>query len=204
VSHAAGALPLADGQREVLASLSRSTTAQHRQVLRARVLLMAADGVSNMDIVKAVGVSRPTVQSWRAGFAADGLAWVGAKVGEGRGRKPSIPDAMVARIVELTLHSKPEGRTHWSCRTMAEQVGVSAATVQRIWAARGLRPHRTQTFKLSTDKRFEAKLIDVVGLYLNPPDKAVVLCMDEKSRAPRGADVAVQEEVSAAGHRSDR
>lgn len=87
---------------------------------------------------------------------------------------------------------------------MAAKVGVSAATVQRVWDARGLKPHRTETFKLSNDKRFEAKLVDVVGLYLNPPDKAVVFCMDEQSRAPRGADGSVQEEVPAAGHRSDR
>jgi hypothetical protein len=87
---------------------------------------------------------------------------------------------------------------------MAARVEVSSATVQRVWSARGLRPHLVETFKLSTDKRFEEKLVDVVGLYLNPPDQAIVLCMDEKSRAPRSADVAVQEEVPAAGHRSDR
>jgi len=165
-----------------LESLSRSTTVQHRLVLRSRVLLLAADGVSNVDIADAVGVSRPTVLSWRSAFAAQGLPWVGAKIAEGRGRKPSIPDAKVAEIVHLTLHTKPEGQTHWSCRSMAKKAGVSPATVQRIWAARGLAPHRVDTFKLSGDKRFEEKLVDVVGLYLNPPDKAVVLCMDEKSQ----------------------
>ena len=85
-------------------------------------------------------------------------------------------------IVELTLHSKPEGQTHWSCRSMAQVVGVSPATVQRIWSARGLKPHLVKTFKLSNDRSFEEKLIDVVGLYLNPPDQAVVLCVDEKSQ----------------------
>jgi transposase len=138
--------------------------------------------MSNVDIAEAAGVSRPTVQAWRKSFAAEGLPWVGAKIAKGRGRKPSIPEAKVAEIVELTLHSKPEGETHWSCRSMAKQAGVSPATVQRIWSARGLQPHRVETFKLSNDKRFEAKLVDVVGLYLNPPDKAAVLCADEKSQ----------------------
>jgi Homeodomain-like domain len=172
-------------------------------VQRAQVLLHAADGVSNTDIAVLAGVTRMTVRAWRAEFAERGLADLG-KVAAGRGRKPSIPQAVIDQIVELTLHSRPEAATHWSCRSMAAKVGVSPATVQRVWDARGLKPHLVETFKLSTDKRFEEKLVDVVGLYLNPPDKAVVLCMDEKSRAPRGADVSVQEEVPAAGHRSDR
>jgi len=100
----------------------------------------------------------------------------------GRGRKPSISDEKVAEIVRATLHDKPAGETHWSCRSMARAQGVSPATVQRIWSARGLKPHLVKTFKLSNDKRFEDKLVDVVGLYLNPPEQAVVLCMDEKSQ----------------------
>jgi transposase len=175
-------LALSESQRQVLETLSRSSTAQVRLVQRAQVLLLAGDGVSNVDIAGSVGVSRPTVQSWRASFAADGLTWMGAKIATGRGRRPSIPDAKVCEIVDLTLHSKPEGETHWSCRTMAKKAGVSKATVQRIWKARGLAPHRVDTFKLSNDRRFEEKLVDVVGLYLNPPDKAIVLCMDEKSQ----------------------
>jgi transposase len=170
-----------DGQREILVSLARSRTAEHRLVQRARVLLYAADGVSNNDIVALVGVSRPTVLAWRADFAERGLSDMG-KVAAGRGRKPVISQETVDRIVELTLRSKPEGATHWSCRTMAAAIGVSPATVQRVWAARGLKPHLSETFKLSNDKRFEEKLVDVVGLYLNPPDQAVVLCMDEKSQ----------------------
>jgi transposase len=204
MSSAAAPLALLDSQREVLETLSRSTTAQFRLVQRARVLLLAADGVSNVEIAELSGVSRPTVLAWRNAFASEGLSWVEAKIAKGRGRKPTIPEAKVAEIVELTLHSKPEGQTHWSCRSMARKAGVSPATVQRIWSSRGLRPHRVDTFKLSNDKRFEEKLVDVVGLYLNPPDKAVVLCLDEKSRAPRGADGAVREEEPAAGHRSDR
>jgi transposase len=120
------------------------------------------------------------VRVWRSRFSEEGLAKLG-KVRAGRGRKSSIPQAKIDEIVALTQHSKPAGHTHWSCRTMARQVGVSPATVQRVWAARGLKPHLVNTFKLSNDPRFEEKLIDVVGLYLNPPDKAIVLCCDEKS-----------------------
>jgi len=100
----------------------------------------------------------------------------------GRGRKPSIPPEKVQAIVHATLHEKPPGETHWSCRSMAKAQGVSPATVQRIWSARGLRPHQVKMFKLSNDKRFEEKLVDVVGLYLNPPEKAIVLSLDEKSQ----------------------
>jgi transposase len=99
----------------------------------------------------------------------------------GRGRKPSIPSEKVAEIVRRTKEETPAGETHWSCRSMAKVAGVSPATVQRIWSARGLKPHLVKTFKLSNDPRFEEKLVDVVGLYLDPPEKAIVLCMDEKS-----------------------
>jgi transposase len=145
------------------------------------VLLLAGDGVSNSDISEVVGVSRPTVLAWRGQFEREGLTEFG-EVAPGRGPKPSISEEKIAEIVELTLHSKPEGQTHWSCRSMAHVVGVSPATVQRIWSARGLKPHLVKTFKLSHDRSFEKKLIDVVGLYLNPPDQAVVLCVDEKSQ----------------------
>ena len=105
------------------------------------------------------------------------------RVRPGRGRKASIPAEKVDKIVRATLHDKPAGETHWSCRSMAKAQGASPATVQRVWSARGLQPHRVETFKLSNDKRFEEKLVDVVGVGdLNPPDKAVVLCMDEKSQ----------------------
>ena len=101
------------------------------------------------------------------------------KVRRGRGRKPSIPAEKVAAIVHATLHETPPGHTHWSCRTMAKAQGVSPDTVQRIWSGHGLKPHLVKTFKLSNDPRFEEKLTDVVGLYLNPPEKAIVLCVDE-------------------------
>jgi len=135
-------------------------------------------GWRNTRIAARVGVNPTTVRSWRSRFAEEGLAKLG-RVRSGRGRKSTIPQAKIDEIVELTRNSKPAGHTHWSCRTMAAQVGVSPATVQRVWAARGLKPHLVKTFKLSNDPRFEEKLIDVVGLYLNPPDNAIVLCLDE-------------------------
>ena len=181
MSRAAAPLAISDGQREVLEALAGSRAAAHRVVQRAQVLLLAADGVSNTEIGEVVGVSRPTVLAWRGQFEKDGLTGFG-EVAKGRGRKPSISDEKVAEIVDLTLHSKPEGETHWSCRSMATRAGVSSASVQRIWSARGLKPHLVKTFKLSNDQHFEDKLVDVVGLYLNPPDQAVVLCMDEKSQ----------------------
>jgi transposase len=181
MSGAAARLVLEEGQRELLESVARSGTSAHRLVARARVLLAAADGVSNSEIAARVGVSRPTVLAWRAEFAKRGL-WRFGQVAPGRGRKPSIPQATIDRVVELTLHHRPADATHWSVRSMAREVGISPATVQRIWDARGLKPHLVKTFKLSTDPRFEEKLVDVVGLYLNPPDQAVVLCMDEKSQ----------------------
>jgi len=164
----AAALVVSEGQREALEVITRSQTAPFRQVQRARVLLLAVEGVANARIAEQVGVTATTVRAWRSRFAQDGLAKLG-KVREGRGRKPSIPQDMIDEIVRLTQHSKPVGQTHWSCRTMAAHVGVSPATVQRVWAARGLKPHLVKTFKLSNDPRFEEKLIDVVGLYLNPP-----------------------------------
>jgi transposase len=178
---AASPLSMTDGQREVLEAIVRSHTIAVRLLRRAQVLLLAADGVSNVEIAERCDVSRPTVLAWRTRFESDGLTKLG-EVAKGRGRKASIPAEKVAEIVELTLHHKPEGETHWSTRTMADRVGVSKDSVRRIWSELGLKPHRVDTFKVSTDPRFAAKLIDVVGLYLNPPDKAVVLCMDEKSQ----------------------
>ena len=174
-------MPLAPGQRDVLEKLSRSRTARHHDVQRARALLLAADGVANTGIGAQLGVSPTSVSNWRARFGEEGLALFGP-IRPGRGRKPSIPQEKVEEIVQATLHEQPPGETHWSCRSMAEAQGVSPSTVQLIWSARGLQPHRVKTFKLSNDKRFEEKLVDVVGLYLNPPENAIVLCMDEKSQ----------------------
>lgn len=181
MSAPAAALSLSDGERETLERLARAQSVPHRQVLQSRVLLMAADGVANAVIADEVGVTAVTVRAWRKRFGEEGLAGL-EKIRQGRGRKPSISEETVAEIVRLTTTTTPPGSTHWSCRTMANRVGVSSATVQRIWSDLGLQPHRVNTFKVSNDPKFEDKLIDVVGLYFNPPEKAIVLCMDEKSQ----------------------
>ena len=157
--------------------MARSATAAHREVVRARVLLDSADGCANLAIAQWHGVTAVTVRSWRAAFEADGLANWG-KVAKGRGRKASVSEEQVAEIVELTTKTKPAGATHWSTRTMAERAGVSKDTVRRIWNELGLQPHRVDTFKLSNDQAFTDKLIYVVALYLEPPEKAILLCMD--------------------------
>jgi len=162
--------------------LARSRAAPYQQVRRAQVLLLAASGEANTRIAERLGVTVVTVRAWRSRFAAAGLADLGV-VRPGRGRKPRISQERVEAIVHATLHGKPVGETHWSCRSMAKAQGVSPATVQRIWSARGLKPHRVETFKLSNDPRFEEKLVDVVGLYLNPPENAIVLCLDEETPA---------------------
>jgi transposase len=174
------ALTMTDGQRAVLESLARSQCGAHREVLRAKALLMAADGASNAAIAARLSVPRASVANWRIRFAEDGLVKFG-QVRKGRGRKPSIPDATIEKIVTLTKESSQKGQTHWSTRTMAEAAGVSKSSVQRVWKELGLKPHRVDTFKVSGDPKFEEKLVDVVGLYLNPPENAIVLCADEKS-----------------------
>ncbi len=142
---------------------------------------MAAEGRANYEIAKTLEVRRDTVLLWRRRFGEGGPQAL-TRIAKGRGRKPIIPAERVREIVEMTLHTKPEGATHWSCRSMAKAAGVSADTINQIWRQTGLQPHRLRTFKLSTDPRFVEKLTDVVGLYMNPPDRAVVLCVDEKSQ----------------------
>jgi transposase len=178
---AAASLVISPNQRAVLERIAKSRTAAHREVQRARVLLAAGQGEANGVIAAAHGVTANTVRAWRAAFEREGLTNWG-KVAKGRGRKPSIPEDTIARIVELTNTTRPKGHTQWSCRTMAAEVGVSKDTVQRVWSELGLQPHRVEHFKVSNDPRLREKVVDVVGLYLNPPAKAVVLCMDEKSQ----------------------
>lgn len=177
----AEAVEVSDEARRTLEGWVSARTAPQRIVVRARIVLLAAQGIANRRIAQEVRTSRPTVLLWRNRFAAGG---VGALLEDapGRGRPAAISPAKVRRIVAATTQTRPRGATHWSTRTMAKAQGVSAATVQRIWDAHGLQPHRVKTFKLSRDKRFVEKLADVVGVYLNPPDKAVVLCVDEKSQ----------------------
>ncbi len=178
---AAGALEVSKEASRTLDRWISARTAPQRIVMRARIVALAAHGMANRRIAQAVGTSRPTVLLWRKRFAAGGVAAL-LEDAPGRGRPLSIARATVQRIVEATTQTRPRGATHWSTRTMAKAQGVSHATVQRIWEAHGLQPHRVKTFKLSRDKRFVEKLTDVVGVYLNPPDKAVVLCVDEKSQ----------------------
>jgi transposase len=156
-------------------------TSPQRIVMRARIVLLASQGMANRRIAREVGTSRPTVLLWRDRFVAGGVAAL-LEDAPGRGRPASITAAKVKRLVKATTQTRPRGATHWSTRTMAEAQGISHATVQRIWDAHGLQPDRVKTFKLSRDKRFVEKLTDVVGVYLNPPDKAVILCVDEKSQ----------------------
>jgi transposase len=148
---------------------------------RCRIILEAAKGQQDKEIAQSMEVNPKTVALWRQRFFKEGpdCLW---EVAPGRGRKPQFSADKVEEIINATLQSRPAGATHWSCRTMAEEQGVSKATISRIWQSHGLKPHRTKAFKLSRDAKFLEKLTDVVGLYLNPPDKALVLCVDEKSQ----------------------
>jgi transposase len=177
----AAPLLLTEEQTRTLEAWIRATSTAQGIALRARIILAAAQGVPNQHIAKDLGVSRPTVLLWRSRFKEGGTHAL-THIRPGRGRRPTYTAERVSQIVEATTQTKPQGATHWSTRTMAKAQGISKATVQRIWSAHGLQPHRTQTFKLSKDPRFTEKLTDVVGLYLNPPDKAVVLCVDEKTQ----------------------
>jgi len=181
MNHPAQALSLTEEDRQVLERWVRAHTTSQQVVKRARIILLAAEGMSNSDIAREVGFSRPTVIEWRKRFVSEGVKTL-TKIRPGRGAKPKINKEKIQQIVEATLHTKPKNATHWSCRTMAKEQGVSASTINRIWKAHGLQPHRVETFKLSKDAKFEEKLTDIVGLYLNPPEKAVVLCMDEKTQ----------------------
>jgi transposase len=170
-----------DEQLDTLRTWIKAHNTPQQVVLRCRIVLLAVEGLSNRQIAKRLGISKDTAGLWRKRFVDGGPAAL-RKIKPGRGRKPTIPQATIDAIVHDTKHTTPPGQTHWSCRTMADRHGVSPATVQRIWSARGLKPHLVRTFKLSNDPDFEAKLVDVVGLYLNPPERAVVLCVDEKSQ----------------------
>ena len=174
-------LPLNQEQEKVLQTWVAARNTPQKVVLRSRIVLMAAAGAANRGIARELGISRSTVILWRKRFRQGGPTAL-VEDAAGRGRKPTITAAQVQQIVEATLHSKPKAATHWSVRSMARVQGVSPASIQRIWDAHGLKPHRTRTFKLSRDKHFVEKLTDIVGLYLNPPDKALVVCVDEKSQ----------------------
>jgi transposase len=148
---------------------------------RCRIILAAADGQQDREIAEDLEINPKTAALWRGRYLQEGMdgLW---EVATGRGRKPVYDHNLVAAIIHRTLETRPAGATHWSCRSMAKAQGVSKATVNRIWRSHQIQPHRTRGFKLSRDPHFLEKLTDVVGLYLNPPEKALVLCVDEKSQ----------------------
>jgi transposase len=169
-------------QREALEEMAKSSSLPHRTVMQSKALLWAADGVANEEIARRSGVDSDAVRRWRTRFVERGVAGVG-RIGKGRGRKSWLPEGTVSLVVRLTLEETPEDTsTHWTTRSMAERVGIGKDSVARIWADHNLKPWKVESFKVSTDPRFEDKLVDVVGLYLNPPDKAMVFSFDEKTQ----------------------
>ena len=176
----ARAVVLSDEQQKQLESFAASRSLPHAQVERAKIILKAASGMQNIQIAEELSTSRETVWKWRKRFVERGIEGLYDELRPGRPR--SIEDERLAELIRKTLQTKPEGSTHWSCRTMAEAIGVSKSTVQRIWNSFGLQPHRQRHFKLSNDPFFVEKVRDIVGLYLNPPENAMVLCGDEKSQ----------------------
>lgn len=172
---------LSPDEQKTIGLWARGKSIPLRLVQRARIIQMAAAGVFNHIIALRLGISRPTVQLWRGRFLA--LRCAGLEKDAPRpGRIPRISPRKIKAVVEATLHTTPPNATHWSTRTMAEAQGLSEATIRRIWKQHNLKPHLVKTFKLSRDKQFFEKLVDVVGLYLNPPDKSLVLSVDEKSQ----------------------
>jgi transposase len=175
-------LAMSPEQREALEVMARSSSLPHRQVIQAQALLLAADGVATNEVARQCSTTDTSVRAWRRRFEELGVDGVG-RIAPGRGRKPEIDQVVIDAIVADTLHTVPDDEsTSWSTRTMSERHGVSKDTVARIWRARNLRPWRVETFKLSNDPRFEEKLVDVVGLYLDPPERAVVFSFDEKTQ----------------------
>ena len=175
------ALALSTDQEKQLNQWSAAMGTPQQIALRCRIVLGAASGRAEVEIAADNEVDRKTVRLWRERFRIEGLEslW---KIAPGRGRKATYGPDRIKKVIDATLQSKPKASTHWSCRTMAEAEGISKSSVNNIWRSHNLKPHRTGTFKLSRDPHFLEKLTDVVGLYLNPPEKAIVLCVDEKSQ----------------------
>jgi transposase len=172
---------LTEKEQTIINEWAKSKTLPVRIVQRARIIQMAAQNYENIQIASKLDMSHPTVQLWRDRFLSFRLPGL-EKDAPRPGRIPKVSHKKVMAIVNATLHTTPPDATHWSTRTMAKNQGVGHATVQRIWKQYNLKPHLIETFKLSRDKKFLEKLYDVVGLYLNPPDKSIVFCVDEKSQ----------------------
>lgn len=175
------AVTLTEADKAQLSQWVRAQYTPQQVVTRSRIVLLAAKGMEDLEIAAELGVNRHTANLWRRRFRDQGLGAVW-ETAAGRGRKITYSEKKVAAVVKATLESKPQGQTHWSCRSMAHAKNVSPTTVHRIWRDYNLKPHLHRTFKLSSDTQFLEKLTDVVGLYLNPPDKSLVLCVDEKSQ----------------------
>jgi transposase len=173
-------IELSEVERDQLEAWTRRRTSAQALAQRSRIVLLAAEGLKNTEIAERLAIKRGTAATWRSRFAVDRLDGL---VDEPRpGRPRTITDEQVEEVIVKTLESTPRDATHWSTRSMAREVGLTQSTVLRIWRAFGLQPHRQETWKLSKDPQFVAKVRDVVGLYLDPPERAVVLCVDEKSQ----------------------
>ncbi len=172
---------LNDDERKTLIRWSRGRSTAARLVFRATIVLLAAEGMKNEEIAAHVGTSRQSVGLWRSRFIQERLAGI-EKDAPGRGRKPTKRNRVVRLILERTTQTVPANATHWSVRTLAKELRVSPSMVHRVWKTNRLKPHLTRNFKVSNDPRFVEKLVDIVGLYLNPPEHALVLCADEKSQ----------------------
>lgn len=177
----APALPLDPSQKSLLVSLARAGSTPQSVARKCKVVLLAADGVPNNLIARQTGLSRPTVIAIRAAFTSGGIDEIRRRQTRRRSRRVRTPE-LEQRILDTTLQTRPPDATHWSVRTLARQLGVSRTMVHEIWQKYDVQPHRVERFKLSKDPKFEEKVRDVVGLYLNPPDRALVLCVDEKSQ----------------------
>ena len=171
---------LSEAEREQLEAWARRRTSAQALAERSRIVLAAAEGLKNTEIAERLGVHRGTAAQWRSRFVEDRLDGLLDEPRPGRPR--TVTDVQVEEVIVKTLESVPSNATHWSTRSMAAEVGLSQSAVSRIWRAFGLQPHRQETWKLSRDPQFVAKVRDVVGLYLDPPERAVVLCVDEKSQ----------------------
>lgn len=171
---------LSDKERVQLDRWSRGRSTPARLVLRSKIALLAAGGLRNDQIARRLHTRQNTVSLWRSRFVTHGIEGIGRDAPR-PGRKPRVSQEKVDEIIERTLHTRPQGATHWSARSLSRVVGVSYPTVHRVWKSHRIQPHRERSFKLSRDPEFNEKVRDVVGLYMNPPDKAVVVCVDEKS-----------------------
>lgn len=177
----APAITLTDQDRKTIEAWAKGRTTPARLVQRAKIVLLAADENENIDIANEVGTDRQTVGRWRSRFAREGISGILKDRPRG-GRKASKRDGLNAEIIRVTTQEKPQNATHWTTRTLAEKLGIDHTMVYRVWRAAGLKPHLVRTFKVSNDPLFIEKLRDVVGLYLNPPARALVLSADEKSQ----------------------